>query len=219
MQTLVCAATWSELRAYGQVPGEPEFRGGIVHRDEYGFLVTGVGIPCALATVLEVARRECPERILNLGIAGAYQNAGLTIGDIVIGDSDVYGDVGFELPHTPWFRSAREATFGDFYRDPLPLTPWASAPAETPRGRGCTVNACTGTPGTGRLRAELFQAVFETMEGAAVAQAGAQLGIPVSEVRAISNIAALRDMRPENIRYALDCLGAFFEQCRESGDA
>ena len=44
---------------------------------------------------------------------------------------------------------------------------------------------------------------FESMEGAAVAQIGQRFGIPVSEIRAISNIASRRDMRPENIRLAL----------------
>ena len=219
MRRLVCAATWGEMRAYGDVPDEQEFSGRVVRRGEEGFLVSGVGIPCALATVLEAARRERPAHILNLGIAGAYPGTGLDIGDIVIGDSEVYGDIGFELPDPPGFQAAREATFGGFYRPPLPLAPWATASAGTSRGRGCTVNCCAGTLATGQRRAELFEAAFETMEGAAVAQAGAMLGIPVSEARAISNIAARRDMRPENIRRALDNLSAFFAQCREDAGA
>ncbi|MBV9848547.1 MAG: hypothetical protein JO250_02550, partial [Armatimonadetes bacterium] len=106
---------------------------------------------------------------------------------------------------------------GGWYATPFPLMPFAAGRGAI-IGRGCTVNACAGTEATGRRREELFGAAFETMEGAAVAQAGQMLGIPVAEVRAISNIAARRDMRPENIRRALDRLAAFFEQCREGTD-
>jgi len=53
------------------------------------------------------------------------------------------------------------------------------------------------------------------MEGAAVAQAGYILESPVCEIRAISNIASDRDMRPENIRIALDALTTYFQECRE----
>ncbi len=59
----------------------------------------------------------------------------------------------------------------------------------------------------------MFGVEFETMEGAAVAQVGVQWGVPVSEVRAISNLAARRDMRPENIRRALESLLAYLRAC------
>ena len=60
------------------------------------------------------------------------------------------------------------------------------------------------------MRRDLFEAQFETMEGAAVAQIAQRLDVPFYEVRAISNIAADRDMRPENIKIALESLQAFF---------
>jgi nucleoside phosphorylase len=71
------------------------------------------------------------------------------------------------------------------------------------------VNACTGTAATGARRRVLTGADFESMEGAAVALAGLEAGIPVAEFRAISNAAADRDMRPENIGLALRGLGSF----------
>ena len=196
MDWLICAATEEELRAYGRTP-----HGG-TH-----FLVTGVGIPLALASTLDALQRQRPARILNIGIAGAYPGSGLGIGDIVTADSEVYGDIGFELPQTPHFRPIHESPFGIAYQAPLPLIP---VPGLTV-GRGCTVNACAGTDTTGLMRAALFGAIFETMEGAAVAHAGHLQGVPVSEVRAISNIAAHRDMRPENIRRALESLTRFFQ--------
>jgi futalosine hydrolase len=192
-----------ELRTFGEVRQE-------IGQDAF---LTGVGIPIALAQTLLIAGRKRPARILNIGIAGAYPGSGLAIGDIVIGTSEVFGDVGFELPEEPGFRHVRESPWGKPYQFPKPLTVFPEF-AGTREGRGCTVNACTGTEATGRLRERLFGAAFETMEGAAVAQAGTLLEVPVCEIRAISNIAAHRDMRPENIQLALDALAAYFQKCR-----
>lgn len=204
LDLMVCAATKPELRAFGDVREEA---------GQGGFL-TGVGIPVALAQTLWVAGCLRPARLLNIGIAGAYPNSGLSIGDIVIGTEEVYGDVGFELPEEPGFRHVCDSPWGMPYQDPMTLTVFPEF-AGAREGRGCTVNACTGTRATGRLRERLFEADFETMEGAAVAQAGHILEVPVCEVRAISNIASDRDMRPENIQLALDALAAYFQKCRE----
>ena len=202
LDLLVCAATEMELKAFGDI------------REGQESFLTGVGIPTALAQALLTAGRLRPARILNIGIAGAYPGSGLAIGDIVIGTSEVYGDVGFELPEEPGFRHIGESPWGAFYREPLTLTPFPEF-AGVREGRGCTVNACTGTEATGRLRERLFEAAFETMEGAAVAQAGTVLGIPVGEIRAISNIASDRDMRPENIKFALTSLQTYFQKFRK----
>ncbi len=197
LDLLVCAATEMELKAVG---------------GRYESFETGVGIPQALARTLEAAGRDRPQHLLNVGIAGAYPGSGLAIGDIVIGTSEVYGDVGFELPDPPGFQHVGEAVWGAFYRDPLPLAVFPEF-IGAPTGRGCTVNACAGTDAMGRLRESLFGAAFETMEGAAVAQVGQILGIPVCEVRAISNVAGRRDMRPENVRLAVERLGEYLATC------
>lgn len=220
---LVCAATERELAAWPQsVRAET--------------LLSGVGIPQALATLLrrlESAKR--PALVVNIGIAGAYPGSGIAIGDIVLGGSETYGDIGFELPEAPGYAPLTDLPFGTAYRDALPLVqpPWLAA-AQPPGASGdavadpfpyrvhadaagCTVNCCTGTEATGERRSRLYRAVFETMEGAAVAQAGALLGIPVCEVRAISNIAARRDMRPANIQAALRSLTHYLEACAAQG--
>ena len=57
-----------------------------------------MGIPAALGSLLGLLQQVRPARMLSIGIAGAYPGSGLNIGDIVIGTSEVYGDVGFELP-------------------------------------------------------------------------------------------------------------------------
>ena len=175
--------------------------------------ITGVGIPQVFGRYAEIAHLSELNSIVNIGIAGAYPNSGARIGDIVIGESEVYGDIGFELPEEPGFRSITESDFGAEYREPFPLRvpkslSWINLPPYLV-GRGCTVSTCTGTRKTGELREKLFAAHFETMEGAAIAQCANRLGVPMIEVRAISNIASDRDMKPENIRLALDNLRKF----------
>jgi futalosine hydrolase len=185
---LVCAATELELECF------PAGREGVVRA------VSGVGIVQTLLRLPPLLVALRPEAVLNIGIAGAYPECGVAIGDLVWAESEVFGDVGFELPDGS-FQSVAESPFGAGY-EPLTLT----VPDGKTGLRGCTVSTCTGTRATGEQRRELFSAHFETMEGAAVALACQEAGVLAGEVRSISNIAAERDMRPENIKAALRAL-------------
>lgn len=212
---LVCAATARELAAAGLAPGgggpPPGAPGSRI------IAVTGVGIPMTMARLAPLLASLRPSLIVNVGIAGAYPGSGLAVGDLVAGESEVFGDLGMELPGPGAFQPVGGMPWADpEYREPLPLT---LAPFRGPTpdpllrtGRGCTVNACAGRRGTGEMRRRLFAADFESMEGAAVALAGHLGGIPVAEVRAISNIAAARDMRPANVELALQNLGDFLRR-------
>ncbi|HKP96139.1 MAG TPA: hypothetical protein VJ385_10310 [Fibrobacteria bacterium] len=178
--------------------------------------VTGVGIPLTLLRLLPLASRTAPELIFNAGIAGAYPGSGLSIGDVVAGESETFGDLGMETPGPETFLPLASFPWADEdYRRPLPL---ALEPLRRggrdgtpglPVAGGCTINACAGTEATGRLRRSRTGAGFETMEGAAAALVGRELGIPVCEVRAISNIASTRDFRPAGAEMALGNLGVY----------
>jgi futalosine hydrolase len=173
--------------------------------------VTGAGIPLTLARLMPLAAAERPSLIANVGIAGAYAGSGLAIGDMAAGESELFGDLGMETPGPEAFLPLSGFDWADpIYARPLPLSlkTWEGGPSPR-RARGCTVNACTGTASVGARRRAQTGADFESMEGAAVALAGSELGIPVAEARAISNVAADRDMRPENIGKALRTLGGF----------
>jgi futalosine hydrolase len=216
---LICAATARELDAARGLASGTRI-----------LYVTGVGIPMTLARLMPLIAERRPALILNIGIAGAYPESGLGIGDLVAGESEVFGDLGMELPGPDAFLPLREAPWADeTYKRPLPLVaaPFRGAasgdassvaaasggvsmpPIRT--GKGCTVNACTGTRATGERRRRLFGADFESMEGAAVALAGTLAGVPVAEIRAISNPASDRDMRPGNVDLALRNLRACLE--------
>lgn len=205
---LVCAATAFELSVCPELGG--------VRR-----VVTGVGIPATFAHLPDALKASPVDLIVNIGIAGAYPNSGMVIGDIVLANGEFYADMGMELPGEPGFLALPDTDFGAFYAEPLATVvpdTFLQMPLEIDhyrihRAHGATVNACTGTEATGLWREKRYAVGFETMEGAAVAQIGKQFGIPVCEIRAISNIAANRDMRPENIRHALDNLRHFLASC------
>ncbi|MDB5106217.1 MAG: futalosine hydrolase [Fibrobacteres bacterium] len=226
---LVCAATARELGACLEprgiwFEGIAARTGRSWARPSGGnlYAVTGVGIPLTLTRLLPLAASLKPDLILNVGIAGAYPDSGFSIGDLAAAESESFGDLGMETPGAEAFLPLASFPWADDdYRRPLPLTlePLQAALPTHPDGngarfrprpaRGCTVNQCTGREETGRKRRDLFGAGFETMEGAAVALAGRELGIPVCQVRAISNFASARDMRPENVTLALGNLGVY----------
>lgn len=200
---LVCAATENELAAWDTnlFPDCERF-------------MSGVGIPMTFARLLPKVMTGNYTLIVNIGIAGAYPGSGLNIGDVVIGSAETYADLGMELPDPPDFLPLQDTPFGGEYPPSYPLAP----PAELVRGnartgRGATVNTCTGTEASGRRREAGFAAAFETMEGAAVAHIGQIAGVAVCEIRAVSNIASRRDMRPANIGIALRNLREYLEAC------
>lgn len=211
---LVCAATREELETFGLESAEPVEAGSVWKIPEGFAVITGVGIPFTMLRLPAWMDRWKPDWILNFGIAGGYTESGLEIGNLVAGTSEVFADLGFEMPGDEIFRPLSEAPFAD----PLlkqPLTLHVPEWIRIRLGKGATVNRCSGREGTGRLRRKLFGADFESMEGAAVALAGVAKGIPVSEIRAISNFASERDMRPENIRTALEALKGFWRDHRK----
>ena len=55
------------------------------------------------------------------------------------------------------------------------------------------MNTCTGTLGTARFRAHAFHSQVEAMEGFSGFSVCAASGVPVYEIRAVSNIASVRD--------------------------
>ena len=210
---LICAATVEELQTFGLADAEPLEPGKLWRIREGYASVSGAGTPITLLRLIPWIQSLKPGWLVNLGIAGAYPESDLKIGDVVTGTSEVFADLGMEMPDEEGFRPLSEFPFSDAtLRGPMPL--WVPEWAGAKQGRGATVNQCTGRDETGRRRRKLFGADFESMEGAAVALAGSAARIPVCEVRAISNLASKRDVRPENIRIALSSLRAFWETRR-----
>jgi futalosine hydrolase len=161
----------------------------------------GVGpVNAAHAVTLAIATNK-PTQILVCGIGGAYPASGLGVGDVVCADVEVYGDLGAQSPSG--FLDMRTLGFPVvdaktplFNEIPMQLFPLKH------RVRFITVSTCTGTESDARAIELRTGGAVENMEGAAVAHVAHLHGVPVGEVRGISNTVTNRDTKSWRIRDA-----------------
>ncbi len=137
--------------------------------------------------------------VLILGVCGAYPDRGINVLDVVRVDSECVGDMGYQ---------EKDGTFS-----PFPSSVRATAVEHAPvhlqklkSAVGVTVNCCTGTKELGRMRAKMFDADIENMEGAAGISACMAHNMPVFEIRAVSNMATTRDRESWKFNEALAAL-------------
>jgi futalosine hydrolase len=155
--------------------------------------VTGVGqVNVAHMLTLEIERKR-PDAILNVGIGGAYPQSGLDLCDVACADSETFGDLG--VATADGFVELTEFVKNRFA---LQLFPVAT------RVPFVTVSTCSGTDQLSYALAERTHGAVENMEGAAVAQIAARYGIPMGELRAISNFTGRRDRAAWKVREAAE---------------
>lgn len=142
-----------------------------------------------------------------LGVCGAYPGRGIGMLDVVRVDSECVGDMGYQEKDGSFspFPSSVRATAVE--HAPLHLQSLKSTV-------GVTVNCCTGTEELGLMRSRMFNADIENMEGAAGISACIALGVPVFEIRAVSNMATTRDRESWKFKEALAAL----KKCVMCGD-
>lgn len=164
-------------------------------------VVTGVGPVNAAHAATVAILSDRPECILVCGVGGAYPSAGLKIGDVVCAEAEVYGDLGAQSPSGfldmkalgfPVVAAA-EPIFNEL---PLQLFP------TTRRVRFVTVSTCTGTDSVASEIASRTNGGVENMEGAAIAHVALLHGVPMGEVRGISNLVTNRDVKSWKLKEA-----------------
>lgn len=170
---------------------------------------SGVGKANAAATAALLLEKLQPEAVLCFGCAGAYLDSGLSIGDLVLANEEIYGDEGAAAPDGfldmqalgfPLAEHGGEQWFNRFPADPELLahghrliTRNLGAQQRVACGPLVTVSTCSGTTAAGNLLARRTEGLGENMEGAAIAQLCARFGVPFFEVRGISNLVEDRD--------------------------
>lgn len=195
---LVCVATPMEgelLRRYAP---------GTIGGTSVALLETGVGpVNAAYAAATQEA-----SSIVVCGVGGAYPGSGLDLGDVACAESEHYADLGVEGEYD--MRALGfEVAAGHFNRLPLSLYP-----AE--RRVGFVTSAtCTATDERAAELARRTGGAIESMEGAAVVHVALLRGLPVGEVRGVSNLAGKRDRASwrlkEAARAAQEALLAWIE--------
>jgi len=182
-------------------------------------VVSGIGKVNASHAATRLIREHKPDLVMNIGVGGAYASAGLAIGDIAIAEKEIYGDEGVMLRDGlhdvtcigfPLLQKGGKKYFNEFPLDQkliqkaLRSIAAHEAAFAVRSGPFVTVSACTGTTKRAREIEKRFLAVCENMEGAAIAHVCARYGIPLVEMRGISNLVRDRDLSGWNIRLAAE---------------
>ncbi|MDI6743850.1 MAG: futalosine hydrolase [Thermodesulfovibrionales bacterium] len=189
-------------------------------------VISGIGKTNASHAATFLIEKFSPLFIINFGIGGAYPSSGLRPGDIAIADREIYGDEGLWLKDgfhktdvmgIPLLKKSRKKYFNEFPLDknlvkkamkvippnpPLIKGGWGDYGIRT--GAFITVSTATGTHRRARQLEKRFSAICENMEGAAIAHVCAMYGIPMVEIRGISNIVEDRDKSKWDIRTAAE---------------
>jgi futalosine hydrolase len=169
-------------------------------------LVTGVGpVEAAVCLTAFLAATSLPlTGVVNFGVAGAYvagaNRQGAAVLDICLAEREVLADLG--ICANEEVRPLRGTGFtmidsfeldADLRRRAESLLADAAIPCHS--GVFATVNSASGTRRRGDLLAERHQALCENMEGAAVARVCQHFGLPLLELRCISNLVEDRNLR------------------------
>ncbi|MET9764631.1 futalosine hydrolase [Streptomyces sp. NPDC006372] len=173
-------------------------------------IAAGVGpglAAAATASVLTAAAfRGSPYGlVVSAGIGGGFL-PDAPVGTLVVADEIVAADLGAETEDG--FLSVTELGFGTVrHQPPGDLVRSAAEAAGAPSGAVLTVSTVTGTAARAAvLRERHPTALAEAMEGFGVAEAAVAQGVPVLEVRAISNPVGPRDRAAWRIGDALAAL-------------
>lgn len=195
---------------------------GLKGDSRFDVLAAGVGpIAAAISTAaaLESAKSDY-HLVISAGIGGGFPGRA-QIGSLVVANEMVAADLGAETPEG--FVSLDKLGFGTTRvqaRDSLvervtEALRAAGLPVHT--GPVLTVATVTGTAATAsELSARIPGAMAEGMEGYGVAAAADKYGIPVMEIRAISNLVGPRDRAAWQIGDALNALEAASTILREA---
>ena len=142
-----------------------------------------------------------PDAIVVCGVGGSYPSSGLSIGDVVCADAEIYGDLGAQSPSG--FLDMQSLGF-PVIAAPTPLfneLPMQVFPTAR-RARFITVSTCTGTDAVAGEIAARTKGAVENMEGAAIAHVAYLHGIDVGEIRGISNLVTNRDAKSWKLKEA-----------------
>lgn len=216
MTLLICTATELESASLrNHLEGGRVARGRIAGH-EVVCLRTGVGVVNAAHALTLFLAGEPVDAIVACGVGGAYPAADLAPGDTAWAESETYGDLGAESPEGFLDMKALGFPVVEGERPLYNTLPLDIVPG--PRtARFVTVSTCTGTSaGAGRLAA-LWRAQVESMEGAAIVHVARLHGIPVGEVRGVSNAVGDRNRGGWMLREAAEAAQGALLQWLEEG--
>ncbi|MBF0329100.1 MAG: futalosine hydrolase [Nitrospirae bacterium] len=153
--------------------------------------ICGIGKANAAHGAAVLIERFNPDEVLNIGVAGAFPSSGLSVGDVVVAEREIYGDEGLATADAFYTMDSLNLPLlsgGKDYFNEFPMSIPDALRDFKNKGAFLTVSLCTGTLKRALELERRFKAVCENMEGAAVAQVGISNGTDVCEIRGISNV-------------------------------
>ncbi|PWB56982.1 MAG: futalosine hydrolase [Candidatus Methanoperedenaceae archaeon] len=185
---------------------------GYLHGKSVVFSHCGVGkVNAAHLTTLILERNDIDYLIL-FGVGGAYSDA--VVGDVVVARNESYGEEGMiigegwkPMDFTGFALLKKETEyFNTFPMDrklmKLAINASKDISLHAICGNFITVSQCSGTSVSGEIMQKRFNGLCENMEGAAVAHICAIYGIPMVEIRGISNMIEDRNLKKWNVPLA-----------------
>ena len=175
-------------------------------------LELGVGKVNAAATLAAYLEGHPQvERVLLVGIAGAYPGTGLEPGDLALAAEEVQADLGLATGLEPLGFAALEVGGRSYYNRFPADAAWTSA-LQARWGLKAypflTRDLVSASREEAAELARRWGAALENMEGAAVAQTAMLFGVGWAELRAVSNEAGVRDKNKWRLAEALEALAA-----------
>ena len=202
----------------------PDFLKNEVQNPDSSFVggICGVGVVNSTFSITRILS-QYPGIIgvIHIGIAGSFDSS-LKVGEVVNVESDFFGDIGAETPSGPMdlfemqLQKDDEFPFqgGVLYAD---LEEFDFLPLSTlPFAKGMTVAQASGTQETIDSLVEKYDPKVESMEGASIFYACKQMGIPVVQIRSISNMVTIRNKEEWDIPLALKNLHSYLEEALKS---
>lgn len=183
---------------------------GLQGDTRFDVLVSGVGSASAGVITARALSSAEYSLVVSAGIAGGFSGKS-EVGSLVVATEIIAADLGAET--LEGFSSLDELGFGltRIQTDPKQVDRVVQAlqEAKLPVNTGpvLTVSTVTGTAATAIvLSARVPGAIAEAMEGYGVGLAALDRGLPVLEIRTISNMVGPRDRPAWRIKEALDML-------------
>lgn len=206
LRVLVVTAALPEQEAVLRgLKGDPRFE----------VLLGGVGPVAAGVNTCRALAAADYNLVISAGIAGGFPDKA-EVGSVVVGTEIVAADLGAETPEG--FSSLEQLGFGPTcIRADRSLVDYVTQALSEAKLAVCagpvlTVSTVTGTTATaGEMAARIPGAAAEAMEGYGVGFAALERGLPVLEIRAISNPVGPRDRSAWRIKEALEVLAAAFQ--------
>ncbi|MFD3516060.1 futalosine hydrolase [Streptomyces sp. NPDC058657] len=176
-------------------------------------LAGGVGPAAAAASTARALATGTYGLVVSAGIGGGFADVA-PLASVVVADAIVAADLGAETAEG--YVPVTGLGFGTVeHRPPATLVRAFAEASGATAGTVLTVSTVTGTAARAEeLRARHPRAAVEAMEGFGVAEAAALFGLPVLEIRAVSNAVGPRDRDAWRIGDALAALSGAFGKLR-----